>query len=380
VTANRRLRVLVLTPDFPPVPGGIQVLVERVVRNAARLEPRVMTLAAPGAEEFDRHEPFDVRRVRSLLGSRRASNALLNAAALAEAWRFRPGVVLSAHIVMAPATRAIGDVLGAPAVQYLHADEAAARARLTAFAVRKSAAVVVVSKHTQRLALEAGADPARIHLIPPGVDVPERVRSDHDARSVVLTVARLRDEYKGHEILLAALPLICERVPDLLWVVVGDGPLRPRLERRAAEQGLAEHVRFLGAVPDDERDDWFRRAHVFAMPSRVPPGGGGEGFGIAYMEASAHELPVVAGNVGGALDAVVDGETGLLVDPTDPRAVADAVAGLLEDSERAAALGQKGAARARHFAWPIIAQRVEEVVLGAARRGRRNVSGQGRSS
>jgi phosphatidylinositol alpha-1,6-mannosyltransferase len=102
------------------------------------------------------------------------------------------------------------------------------------------------------------------------------------------------------------------------------------------------------------------------MPSRIPPGGiGGEGFGIAYLEANALGLPVVAGNEGGAVDAVIDGETGVLVDPSDHIAVADAVSDLLLDSGLAARLGEKGRARAREFAWPNVARRVERVLEAA---------------
>ncbi len=82
---------------------------------------------------------------------------------------------------------------------------------------------------------------------------------------------------------------------------------------------MLDAIRFLGSVSDEERNLWLRRAHLLAMPSRLPAGGfAGEGFGIAYLEAGAYGKPVVAGNVGGALDSVSDGESGLLVDPTDP--------------------------------------------------------------
>jgi phosphatidylinositol alpha-1,6-mannosyltransferase len=188
----------------------------------------------------------------------------------------------------------------------------------------------------------------------------------------VVTVARLRDRHKGHDVLARAIALIRARVPDIQWIVVGDGPLRPQLERLAAAQGLDGQVYFVGEVSDAERDAWLDRAHVFAMPARLPPGGvGGEGFGIVFLEANAHGIPVVAGNVGGALDAVVHGETGLLVDPTDPKAVADAIGELLLDPERATELGRGGAARARSFVWPTIARRVEELLLHIARESSR---------
>ena len=121
------------------------------------------------------------------------------------------------------------------------------------------------------------------------------------ARPTVVTVARLRDCYKGHDVLMRAMPLIRARVPDAQWIVIGDGPLRPELEREAAAPWPRRLRRFTGEVADAERDEWLDRAHVFAMPSRLRAGGGGgEGFGIVYLEAGAHGLPVVAGNVGGA--------------------------------------------------------------------------------
>jgi phosphatidylinositol alpha-1,6-mannosyltransferase len=99
------------------------------------------------------------------------------------------------------------------------------------------------------------------------------------------------------------------------------------------------------------------------MPSRLREDGAGEGFGIVYMEASARGIPVVAGNVAGARDAVVDGETGLLVDPEDPDAVAQALLTLVEDPQLARKMGEAGRRRADTFDWPQIVRRVEDVVL-----------------
>jgi phosphatidylinositol alpha-1,6-mannosyltransferase len=158
-------------------------------------------------------------------------------------------------------------------------------------------------------------------------------------------------------------------VPDVRWVVIGEGSLRPALEELARGVGLGgESVRFLGAVSNEERERWLRRAAVLAMPSRVPAGGyAGEGFGISFLEAGAYGKPVLAGNVGGALDAVLDGVTGLLVDPTDPVAVAGGLVRLLTDRELAERLGGAGAKRSREFAWPRIAERVEALLLEQAR-------------
>lgn len=375
-------RLLVLTPDFPPVPGGIQLLVDRIVQNADRLCVRVLAADAPGGRAFDAGRGLDVHRV-SFGTWHRPTIAALNAAALTHAARYRPAAVLSAHIVTAPAAALIGAVLRVPFVQYLHAKELGARPALAAFALRRSNAAITVSRYTHGLAVAAGGVPARLHIIPPGVDPPDAADSPVEtgdtavkaARPTVVTVARLGDRYKGHETVMRALPLIRARVPDVEWVVIGDGPLRPALERASADQGLEGAVRFLGAASDVERDRWLRRAHVFTMPSRLPGGRfAGEGFGIVYLEAAARALPVVAGNVGGAVDAVVHDKTGLLVDPTDHVALADAIGSLLLDFERARALGAAGARRAREFTWPAVARRVEDLILEQIRRSRRRAA------
>lgn len=354
-----------LTPDFPPVPGGIQAVSGSLAGSASRLQIDVVTIESPNSAELDRDQPFAIRRAGGRRLPHRARIAWLNAASLREGLRSRPAAVLSMHIVTSPAARTLRRVLSVPVVQYLHADEIRGRPRLASRAVRAANAVVAVSGHTQRLALELGAEPTRVHVVPNGVDIPQDPRSARGPEQVVLTVARLTQTYKGHDVMLRALPLIRERVPNARWVVVGDGPLRRSLERAAAAGGLQDAVSFIGAVDDHERDRWLARARVFAMPSRLPEGGlGGEGFGIVYLEAAAHGLPVVAGNVGGALDAVEDGRTGILVDPTDHEVVADAVAGLLEDRQRAEALGQAGIERSRRFAWPQITAQVEDILLG----------------
>ncbi len=354
-----------ITPDFPPARGGIQVLMHRIVKNLQRLEVRVVTRGSPGAVSFDRREGLDVRRAGDA-GGGLASNIAVNARALVEGPRFRPDAVLSGHLVTSPAARAIGKVAKAPVIQYFHADEVRTRPRTAAFAAGAEA-VIAVSAHTERLAVAAGADPARVHRVLNGVDLPVGPRAESAARPTIVTVARLVDTYKGHDIIIRALVQVRERVPDVQWLVVGDGPLRSGLERLASEAGVSDAVHFLGAVTDAERDAALDQAHVFAMPSRLPPGGvGGEGFGIVYLEANARGLPVVAGGVGGAPDAVVHEETGILVDPEDSGAVADALTSLLLDPDRARRLGDAGARRAQGFAWPLIARQLEDIVLDLA--------------
>jgi phosphatidylinositol alpha-1,6-mannosyltransferase len=363
------IRTLLLTPVFPPSSGGIQVLAHRLATHATGLSWRVVTLASPGAAEFDRAAGLDVRRAPMLPGPRPFSTLALNGAALAAARRFRPQAVLSAHLAVSPAAAALKRVLGIPVVQYFHAEEIGPRPWLARFAASSADLNIAVSRYTRDLVVDAGGPPDRIRLVHNGVDPPPAgagslVETASAERPTVLTVSRIEERYKGHDVMVRAMAAVRARVPDAQWVVVGDGCLRPGVER-LARSTLADPaaIRFLGRVEDSERDAWLRRADVFAMPSRLPAGRfAGEGFGIAYLEAGANRLPVVAGAVGGALDAVVDGETGILVDPSDHTAVAAALIELLSDPERRRQMGAAGARRAESLSWSRAAGAVEALV------------------
>jgi len=363
-----RPRVLLLTPDFPPATGGIQLLLHRFASLASRVQVSIVTRGNhPDATAWDARSGLRIRRSPSVPGSRRAGLAALNVLALVEARRLRPDVILCGHIVAAPAAVLARRLGGTPLVVYLYADEAPAQPQLARLVLRRAHTTIAISRYTRDLALALGAPAAGIALVTPGVDLPAaRAAITRALLPTIVTVARLTDRYKGHDVMLAAMPAIRARVPDARWVVIGDGPLRVELEASARALGVDRAVEFAGALSDGARDARLDQAHVFAMPSRLPPSGaGGEGFGIAYLEAGAHGLPVVAGAVAGALDAVVAGETGLLVAPEDPVAVGDAVAGLLLDRDRATRLGAAGARRAAEFTWPRMVAAVEDVLLGA---------------
>jgi phosphatidylinositol alpha-1,6-mannosyltransferase len=361
---GERPRLLVLTPDFPPAHGGLQLFTHRLVSGLEGFEIEVLTLASSGADSFDASSGLAITRVRAPVRLGRARNAVLGLAALAAAARFRPQLQLNMHIVTSPAAAVVRRTLAVPTVQYFYAKEVGARPRLAAFAARHADASVAISSYTVKLLAAAGVPSgADVRLIPPGVDLPSDTSPLDAARPTIVTVSRLADPYKGHDVMIEALRLVRAAVPDVEWIVIGEGPLRPGLESLARSRGVADAVRFLGAVSDSERDRWLRSADVFAMPSRLPGGGrAGEGFGIVYLEAGTYGKPVVAGNVAGAPDAVLDGETGLLVDPADPREVADAITRLLGDPELADRLGRAGRERAATFSWQSMARSVEALL------------------
>ena len=362
-----RLKALVLAPSFLPDMGGLEMLSFRLVQHAQRVSPFVVAPDTPGSEAFDADNRLEIRRTPNEPPGGRRAMTRLALAATREAYRRRPDVILSMHLRSGYCAPWLAKTPGVPFVQYIHARELVQRPRLARFLLQRAAATIAVSSYTAALALACGAPAERLHTIPPGVDLRGAVAPQRDGPPTLVTVARLDDEYKGHDVVLKAMRRVRAVLPDARWIVVGEGSLRAKLEQEARALGLTEAVEFRGAVSEADRDHALDSADVFVMASRVPPGGaGGEGFGMVYLEASARGLPVIAGRAGGAVDAVDDGVTGYLVDPESPDEVADAVLNVLTDRTRARTLGQAGIEWSKNFAWPLIVERVEEVVYRAA--------------
>lgn len=222
--------------------------------------------------------------------------------------------------------------------------------------------VFSVSAFTRDRVVEKGVSPKHTRLLPNHVDTGTfytdsvgaegvvRRHSLHGQR-IMLTVCRMNDKegYKGYDRVVASLPSILQQAPNAVYLIVGTGPDQPRMERTVAEMGLADRVIFAGRAPDDAAlRAYYSACDVFVMPSQTVMSEDvckGEGFGIAYIEASACGKPVVAGDGGGVPDAVIDGVTGLLVDPTDMEAIAGAIVRLLKDEDLAHRLGQQGLRR-----------------------------------
>jgi phosphatidylinositol alpha-1,6-mannosyltransferase len=170
---------------------------------------------------------------------------------------------------------------------------------------------------------------------------------------LLLSTGSLTGAYKGVDVVLTALPTILAAVPGTRYVVVGNGQFRATAEAMAAEAGLSQNVNFTGEVSDQDLAGYYRASDVFVLPSRMEQEGGhwtGEGFGRVYTEAALAGKPVVGSRDGGAAEAVIDGKTGILVNPRSPEEVADAVIRLLTDPDLAHAMGREGRAWAnQHF-------------------------------
>ena len=151
--------------------------------------------------------------------------------------------------------------------------------------------------------------------------------------------------YKGFDTVIHALPEALKLVPNIRYVIVGEGDDRPRLEKLTAEHQLENHVTFAGSVSDAQLAEYYRSCDVFVLPSKATARNGsweGEGFGRVYVEAALAGKPVVGSLGGGAAEAVVHGKTGLLVEPSSAAQTASAIIQLLENPTVATEMGVAG--------------------------------------
>jgi phosphatidylinositol alpha-1,6-mannosyltransferase len=287
--------------------------------------------------------------------------------------------VLFSHIFAAVAASALCCRLDIPYVMAAFGMEIQARRvqRFLPRAVSRSEGCIAISHSTAALLHEKGIPSESVALVGVGVrdyllTAPRRrgdasrILQGRDG-PVILTLARLDERYKGHDMMLQALPLIRARVPDVTYVVAGDGRYRRYYERLAAALGVGNDAIFVGRVTDEERLALYDRCDLFALISREAPDGGCEGFGIVFLEAAARGKPAVGGRSGGVPDAIVDGVTGLLAEPTDVDAIAGACVRLLTDRDLARRMGCSGRERVQDsFTWGHIALQVEGVLLHSA--------------
>ena len=369
---------LLVTNDFPPRTGGIQNFVHNL---AVRMPPGSLTVYASrwrGAAEFDARQPFEVVRADTTVllptpRARREAVALARERGCGTAW-FGAMAPLG---LLAPALREAGVTR---VVAQTHGHEAGWAALPGARALLRR-----IGRHTDvvtylgeyfRSRLAPVMPTTTLERLAPGVDTdmfrPELTTAEGAGiraelgladRQVIVCVSRLVPR-KGQDSLIRALPRVRHRVPDAALLIVSGGPDARRLRRLATDTGVADHVVFTGSVPWRNLPHYYAAGDVFAMPCRTRHAGlEAEGLGIVYLEASATGLPVVAGDSGGAPDAVREGETGFVVNGRDIPALADRLTTLLTDRELATRMGKAGRAWVESdWQWDTIATRMHTIL------------------
>jgi phosphatidyl-myo-inositol dimannoside synthase len=277
-----------------------------------------------------------------------------------------PGLIFCGHLFMAPLAALIAARLKIPYWLQLHGIDAWSKpGRVVRSAAERATIVTSVSRYTRHRFLQwANIEPHKVRVLPNTVDArfqpggkPNVLEQRHGLQGlkVILTVSRLSasEQYKGHDRVISALAAVRLQHPDTVYVIAGDGDDQPRLEALAHSTGLSDHVRFIGRIPAAELPAYYRLADVFAMPST------GEGFGIAYLEAIASGVPVIAGNRDGSVDALADGALGRLV---DPNSTAEIAAAICEALAARATNHSKPRLAAERFAVPLFIRQVADLL------------------
>jgi phosphatidyl-myo-inositol dimannoside synthase len=378
-------KTLIVTNDFPPRPGGIQAFLHNM---ALRLDPERLVVYAStwkrgreGAEAtaaFDAEQPFTVVRDRTTMllptpGATRRAVGLLREHGCTSVW-FGAAAPLG---LMAPALRKAG---AERLVATTHGHEAGwaqlPAARQLLRRIGESTDTITYLGEYTRSRIAGALTPeaaSRMVQLPPGVDEKTfhpgsggdevRARLGLTDRPVVVCVSRLVRR-KGQDTLIQAMPRILAAEPDTVLLIVGGGPYEKDLRRLAQETGVADSVRFTGPVPWSALPAHYGAGDVFAMPCRTRRRGlDVEGLGIVYLEASATGLPVVAGDSGGAPDAVLDGETGWVVRGGSAEESAERIVTLLGDAELRRRMGERGREWVEErWRWDLLAEHLRDLL------------------
>jgi phosphatidylinositol alpha-1,6-mannosyltransferase len=389
----------------PPMIGGSIVYYHYLLSECTSQDVIVVTHAQPDSAEFDVSMAYTVLRSRAIRDPRssrlRRVGWYLLLAPTFLVWIVRFGAsvihlgvwtdIIPGYVASRLSRRAL--------VVTIHGEELTTQLsgsrgfvfrwmwqihdRLAQRALRGADCVVANSQFTKGVLLEHGVREERIVVITPGADASKATyKTSPDpllverlvGKRVLLTVGRL--EYrKGQDMVLRALPSLLRANPDLHYVMAGGSTPETHqyFHELIQELRLADHVTVLPDLSDESVAYLYDVCEVFIMANREMPNGDTEGYGIVFLEAGAWGKPVIGGRAGGAVEAVDDGSTGILVDGSSIDEITGAIARLLADPSLAARMGQAGRAKAKESSWRAKAEQYRALIgqLAAPSRPRR---------
>ncbi len=360
------MRILLCASDFPPDIGGIQTYSYEVAKNLFALGQEVIVLAprTKGADEFDCRQDFRVIRIREKI--------CLYPLFFWSLIRFKiDGVFITQRADYASLAFWSKKIFGIPYYVKTHGREFLLPWKIRSIRKNLKGAdrIIAVSNFTKGELLKLQIPDDNIVVMPDGVDLikfnpkldPQSIISRYELRDrkVILTVSRLVKR-KGHSSVIRTLPEVLKKVPRVIYLIVGEGPEENALRRLAHDLGIDDRIVFAGRVSSEELPFYYNACDVFIMPNyEIKEARDVEGFGIVFLEANACGKPVIGGRSGGVEDAIVEGKTGLLVDPLSREEIAGALISLLTDEKLAKELGRKGRERVeKELNWRTISRRI----------------------
>ena len=368
------------TSNFPPMDGGIAIFDYHICRElcARGHNVSVLTTRFQASEDFDSHQGFYIQRLndKARPTSMEAIYRLLYLTV-----KRKIEVVFFGHF---GSTHWLGGVLSKkffkiPFIILVHGTEFNAYFHRFAWADRyaskvvlKNASTIIVNSQTTKKLVEVhDFSTGRIHIVCPGADPANFKPDDSESgivdklglknKKVLLSASRLVAK-KNHKNVLKALPSVIKKIPNLVYLIIGKGEEEEKLIRLTRYLCLEKYVVFVGYVEPKDMALYYNICDVFVMPSKTVDIDY-ESFGIVYAEANACGKPVIGGKSGGVEDAVIDGVTGLLVDPENIEEISGAILRLLTDQEYAKRLGENGRRRVEEeLNWTMVGRKIEEIM------------------
>jgi phosphatidylinositol alpha-1,6-mannosyltransferase len=351
------VKLLLLSIEFPPGPGGIGNLACQIALYMAQAGHQVFVSTPQDHATLSEIDRFNGAQSFGIARLKPVDPPLLEGLyrflqAMRVVWQRHPDAVVAIGKQAVWLGAAVSTVAGIPLLAIGCGSEFLRSGSLGRFLTRwafgHAHRLVAISNYTQDLMAAIGIDVSQTEIIPPGADA-DLYRPDLSTdslreqlalggRRVILTVGQV-SERKAQDTVIRALPQILKRCPNTHYLIAGLGTKRQELERLAENLGVGRHVTFMGQVSQDVLPYLYNLADVFVLVSRSSPSEV-EGFGIVAVEAALCATPAVVSNNCGLVEAVVENETALIVAPDDPKATAGAIARLLLDDELRLRMGQ----------------------------------------
>ena len=348
---SSRLRLLVLSIEFPPGPGGLGTLAYQISHGLTKLGWQV-AVATPQSHTTNQEiKAFNDRQLFGILRFEYTGPTILEGLnrlfiTLQLFRSHQPDVILAIGWQSVWLGSLIALMTNIPCVAVGAGSEflilKKVKRTIALWAYRRADLVIFISQYTRKLAQEHGFHSSEDIIISLGADEnifkPDLNTTElrqqlklHNSK-VILTVGQV-SERKAQDVVIRALPSVLEDFPTAYYLIVGLPTNRVRLEQLANELGVAEHIYFTGVVPQNDLPRFYNLADVFVLVSRRTEGGEVEGFGIAVVEAALCGKPAIVSNESGLIEAVAPGMTALVVDPEQPEMTAAAIKQLLADNQ-----------------------------------------------
>jgi len=369
-------KTLLITIDFPPQTGGVANYLSNFSQNLPADKIVVLANKTEHSQHFDGQQKYKIIREKLLFTYfwpqwLKASKIIKNIIA-----QEKTEQIIISHVLP---MGYIALILNLPFIVILHgydivlAKQSSWKKYWLKKILSKSKHIIVNSHFTENQVLELGIDQEKTTIVYPCPNISPKFLNEtekqiilHDLnlfhKKILLSVGRLVNR-KGFDLVIKSLPEVIKKIPNLIYLIVGNGPERKNLEELTEKLRVADHVTFLEDIKDSNLPCYYDLANIFIMPTRTIENADVEGFGIVYLEANLFGKPVIAAKTGGVQDAVIDGQTGILVSPENVQEITQVILRLFNDPNLMSKLGTQGKNRVlQEFQWPIQTAKIKDLL------------------